>query len=233
LTIHQRGRDEMHLRAGDVWFAPNDCPQQAVHSNSSRGLSITIPRASLKSRLVKVDLGRIKKLLPTAELHLFAHYAAALIRMPDTVTPATARLAATHLHDVVALVLGASGDAAHLAKRRGLSAARYQAVCADILANLAKPELSLDWIAARHAISPRYLRGLFYDQQTSFSDFTRNARLDKARDLLTDPRFAHHTITAIVHETGLGDLSGFNRMFRRRFGVTPSELRAIAQSDNG
>jgi hypothetical protein len=79
LTIRQRGRDEMHLRAGDVWFAPNDCPQRAVHNKASRGLSITIPRASLKPRLITVDLGRIRKLPPAAELHLFAHYAVALI----------------------------------------------------------------------------------------------------------------------------------------------------------
>jgi len=233
LTIQQPGRDEIELHSGEVWFAPNNCAQQGIHRAFSRGLSITIPRASLKPRLVNKDLDRIRRLPPTSELHLFAHYAAALIRMPASPAPAAARLAATHLHDVVALVLGTSGDEAHLAKRRGLSAARYQAICADVLANLAKTELSLDWIAARHLISPRYLRGLFYDQQTSFSDFTRNARLDKARELLTDPRFAHHTITAIVHETGLGDLSGFNRMFRRRFGVTPSDLRAIAQGDNG
>lgn len=233
LTIKQPTRDSMELKVGDVWLAPNNCTQEGVHRAPSRGLSITIPRASLKGRLVNNDLGRIEKLSPTSELHLFFHYAAALIRVPDTPTPAAAHLASTHLHDILALALGATRDEAHIAKRRGLSVARYQAVCADILTNLAEPELSLEWVAARHAISPRYLRGLFYDQQTNFSEFTRNARLDKTRDMLADPRFAHRTITAIVHEAGLGDLSGFNRMFRRRFGVTPSDLRAIARGDGG
>lgn len=232
LAIRQRGVEDMHMGVGDVWLAPNDCAQHADHNHTSRGLSITIPRAVLKPRLAGAELGRIRKLAPTPEVRLFASYAANLIRLPDMLAPASSRLAATHVHDMAALVLGAAHDDAHRAKRRGLSAARRQAVCADILENLGKPELSLDWVAARHGISPRYLRGLFYDQQTSFSDFVRAARLDKARDLLADPRLAHMTITAIVHEAGLGDLSGFNRMFRRRFAMAPSDLRAMALGED-
>ena len=41
-----------------------------------------------------------------------------------------------------------------------------------------------------------------------------------------DPRFADRSITSVSFDAGFGDVSYFNRSFRRRFGATPSEIRA-------
>jgi len=40
------------------------------------------------------------------------------------------------------------------------------------------------------------------------------------------PEIGRHTITAIALDAGFDDLSCFDRMFRRRFACSPSELRA-------
>jgi len=50
-------------------------------------------------------------------------------------------------------------------------------------------------------------------------------RLARAHRMLTDPRFAAWTIKAVAYELGFGDRSYFNRAFRRRYGVSPSDLR--------
>jgi AraC-like DNA-binding protein len=47
--------------------------------------------------------------------------------------------------------------------------------------------------------------------------------------MLIDPRCADHTISAVAYEAGFGDLSYFNRTFRRRYGATPSEVRLRAR----
>jgi AraC-like DNA-binding protein len=47
---------------------------------------------------------------------------------------------------------------------------------------------------------------------------------------LTDPRRASQKISTISLDAGFGDLSYFNRAFRRHYGVAPSELRAAAKS---
>jgi AraC-like DNA-binding protein len=44
--------------------------------------------------------------------------------------------------------------------------------------------------------------------------------------MLTTPNRSDRTISAIAFDAGFGDLSHFNRLFRRRFGATPSEVRA-------
>lgn len=44
---------------------------------------------------------------------------------------------------------------------------------------------------------------------------------------MTDRRFADWKVTALASEAGFGDLSYFNRTFRRRFAMTPSEARKL------
>ena len=41
---------------------------------------------------------------------------------------------------------------------------------------------------------------------------------------------AQHLI--IAYDVGFGDLSYFNRVFRRRYGATPSDIRQLAQLNN-
>jgi hypothetical protein len=62
-----------------------------------------------------------------------------LLQEPDAIAddpPLIAHIGTT-LADLIALVLGANGDAAQLARSRGLRAARLRAVKADIASNLA------------------------------------------------------------------------------------------------
>jgi len=47
--------------------------------------------------------------------------------------------------------------------------------------------------------------------------------------VLADPRYADRTICDIALAAGFGDLSTFNREFRRRFGMTPSDVRRATQ----
>ena len=100
---------------------------------------------------------------------------------------------------------------------------------ADVLANLGSERLLVAHVAARQGLSPRHLHRLFEMEETTFSEFVLNARLAHARRMLADPRLAARTITAVALAAGFGDLSYFNRTFRRRYGATPSEVRDQAR----
>ena len=67
----------------------------------------------------------------------------------------------------------------------------------------------------------------FQREGTSLSEFLRQARLDRAPQALQDPQFATSKVSEIAYNLGFGDLSNFNHEFRRRFGATPSEMRAL------
>jgi AraC-like DNA-binding protein len=69
---------------------------------------------------------------------------------------------------------------------------------------------------------------LFDTEKETFSEFLLGQRLAYARRLLNDPRFSSRPIASIAFDAGFADLSTFNRAFRRRFGMTPSEMRRSA-----
>jgi AraC-like DNA-binding protein len=135
------------------------------------------------------------------------------------------RVATTHLADLVALSIGATRDAAAVAQGQGVRAARLRSIKSDIEDHLAFPGLTPAAIAARQGISDSYLRKLFEDEGTSFTEFVLARRLARAHAKLTDVRWAERSIASIAFAAGFGDLSYFNRTFRRSYGATPSEIR--------
>jgi AraC-like DNA-binding protein len=145
-------------------------------------------------------------------------------------TPGLHAAAATHMYDLVALALGANRDGGALAQERGLRAARLVAIKADILARAGDRNLTLAAVAARHKVSPRSVQLLFETEGTTFSQFLLRERLARAHRMLTHPRYAGMTVSAIAFAAGFGDLSHFNRDFRRHYGATPTDVRSAAWS---
>jgi AraC-like DNA-binding protein len=58
-----------------------------------------------------------------------------------------------------------------------------------------------------------------------FTDYVLAQRLAFAHRLLSDPRRDGLKISTIAFDAGFGDLSYFNRTFRRHYGMAPSEFR--------
>jgi AraC-like DNA-binding protein len=133
--------------------------------------------------------------------------------------------AAQHLVDLTGLLLGAAADCVELASTRGYSLARFDLIKADVLKNLHRHDLTIDLVARAHGLSPRQVQRFFAQSGTTFTEFLLTQRLSAAHRLLGDPRFLRRKITDIAYSTGFGDLSYFNREFRRLFGDTPSAIR--------
>lgn len=92
--------------------------------------------------------------------------------------------------------------------------------------NLCARELSPHWVAAELGVSCRYIHKLFAMSGTTFSGYVRAKRLDKVRvDLLSLSR-RKEPIHVIAYRWGFGDLSGFNRAFKKRFAYSPREYRS-------
>jgi AraC-like DNA-binding protein len=126
----------------------------------------------------------------------------------------------------MAVALGATRDGVAIAEGRGIRAARLRAVKADILSHLGSSNLTVQAVALRQRVTPRYVHMLFEAEGVTFSEFVLGQRLLRAFRMLTDPRLRPMTISAIAFAAGFGDLSYFNRTFRRRFGTRPSEVRS-------
>ncbi|HEU4649903.1 MAG TPA: helix-turn-helix domain-containing protein [Croceibacterium sp.] len=91
--------------------------------------------------------------------------------------------------------------------------------------DFANPELSPEGLAGELGISKRYLQQLLAGSGTSFVQELTATRLDRASDMLSDPRGRGLTVGEIAFRCGFLDPGYFARAFRKRFGRTPSEWR--------
>ena len=158
----------------------------------------------------------------TPALRLLTAYLAAL-RAGPAPAPELADAVVEHLLQLIALSVRPRDPSP--VTDRAVRAARLAALKADIARHFGDPALSVGAVAARHGISPRYVHKLFEDDGRTYSQFVLDVRLERAREELRDPRVATRTVSAIAGYVGFGDLSYFNRTFRRRYGMTPTEAR--------
>ncbi|MFS8048747.1 helix-turn-helix transcriptional regulator [Rhizobium sp. BR 314] len=195
-------------------------------------LALHLPASVLRPMIANPSSEFLRQIRrENAFLRLLVRYVVALLEPGVLEAPNLRRLAVTHVHDLVAMMVGADREACEIAKGRGVRAGRLRLLVDDIVDRLGEANLTVDTLAGRHQISPRYIRKLFEAEGTTFSDFVRGQRLALAHRLLCDPRRNRQQISAIAFECGFGDLSHFNQAFRRRYGATPSEIRAAARAD--
>jgi AraC-like DNA-binding protein len=231
-TLMQLGR-EASVAAGSSILLSTGAPAR-MERTAGRLAVISVPRAVLAPMLANPDAALMSVIPSTIEpLRLLTGYIDLLIKEPTPLqTAELRRLAVNHVHDLVALTVGATRDAAEVAAGRGLRAARMCAIKADIAQNLAE-DVTVAALSARHRLSPRYIRKLFEGVNTSLSQFVLGQRLARVHRMLGDPRYAARNISDVALAIGFGDISTFNREFRRRFNATPSDIRAKARENEG
>jgi len=65
----------------------------------------------------------------------------------------------------------------------------------------------------------------------NFNDFLHDYRLREAAARLRDPAEAHLPVLTIALDCGYGSIGPFNRAFKARFGVTPSQFRNLEAAE--
>ena len=220
----QHGR-EVTLRAGDAVAMSHVEPGLFTHFES-RWLALVIPRAALAPLLANVE-DTAARLIPRENeaLRLLRGYLGLLHQGDGLADPEICGLAAAHIHDLVAVALGATRDGSAIALGRGVRAARIGAIKSDVLRNLKDHDLSVAAVAKRQCVTPRYIHRLFESEGTTFMRFVLGVRLEWAHRLLVSSRANESKIAAIAYASGFGDVSYFNRAFRRCYGQSPSEVR--------
>lgn len=219
----QQGRREAVPEVGDGVLVVYRQPSQ-LRFQEATYLSVRVPLRAL-AMLVDVEAAAGRRILrDAAALVLLRQYVASLPEQIDD--PVLGALVATHVYDLMALAIGATGQGREMARGRGVRAARLEAIKADLTRD---PTLAIEEIAGRQGVTPRYVQLLLEEHGTTFGEFATERRLDEARAMLRSPRFNRWSIAGIAFEAGFKDLSHFNRRFRRRFGLTPSDFRRHEQ----
>ena len=225
--IISQGNKKIVLEHGEATLMSAAEPSEIICPAMSRSVALSIPASALVPLVTDIDRAIMQPIRRDTEaLKLVAAYLGFLKHEIAMATADLRRSAANHVYDLVALAVGATEEAAAVAQDRGLPAARLRAIKADVIDNLGRSDLSVDSTAARHGITPRHVRRLFEAEGSTFSEFVLDQRLVRAYRLLTDRGLAGRAISSIAFDCGFGDLSYFNRTFRRAYGAAPTDIRA-------
>jgi AraC-like DNA-binding protein len=103
--------------------------------------------------------------------------------------------------------------------------AMYRRLIGALEAHLDDEPFNIVNFARGQGISVRTLQRLFNRHQTTPSRWMLERRLERIAGQLRAPAYAARSITDIALSAGFNDLGHFNRAFRARYGMSPSQWR--------
>lgn len=204
------GLDEAHVsqRAADErwqFYIARDHFRQAMPAlDAAKGLAMNTPLGGLLAGYLRL----VSRSLPT-----LAEEEAE--RLPQAVVA------------MVVACVAPSADRLEMAKP-SLQAARLQKVRRAILDNLYSPDLSADNLSRRLGISRSNLYRLL-EPEGGVANYIKHLRLLDSYEQLNDP-LNTRPIGEIAEKLRIADRSSFGRAFRRKFGMTPGEVREAARA---
>lgn len=211
------------FRPGDTLLAPMDAAFECIHPTAGTMHTLWLQRAALPALLGSPA----RRFGACPRLDVLFGYATS-IPQHGTLDASLAGQAAVHLTELLALALRTPGGAANDAPLRGERAARLAALRAHVARAYRNPRLSVAEVAQSQHMSMRQVQRLFEDAGTTFTAHLQALRLAHVHRALTDPARAHLLVATLAYEAGFSDLTAFNRLFKQRFGATPSQTRAAA-----
>jgi AraC-type DNA-binding domain-containing proteins len=99
-------------------------------------------------------------------------------------------------------------------------------LCRDLIdRHLVDIDISVEWLSLETGVSKRQIQRDFFDHGTSFTSYVQRKRLLLAADILEQFIYSRTlpNISDVAFRVGFGDVSNFNRAFKRCFGVTPRD----------
>ena len=233
MAFRTQHEDHQEIGPGDVVINDCGCPGKLNFLTDAQFLNVRIPRRKLAALLppaFRFAGTRLDRTSPVCRL--LSGYLEHAFEVDLQQDSRTSQLCGDHVVDLVALALGAGGDAYEAIERRSARAVRRAAILSEINLSIADPHLNAGTVAARLGVTPRYVRMLLEETGKSFSEHVLERRLEHAAILLRDRTQHHRRIADIAFTCGFGDLSYFNRAFRCRFDRTPSDIRESAKHED-
>jgi AraC-like DNA-binding protein len=232
----QRGRDVTVQSRGAFLASSHDT--FLMQRTAARVTNYSLLRSDLAPAVAKLDDALLAAIPGDAEaMRLLSGYTDLVFRDGAPISAESLRLAVSHIHDLIALVIGATRDAAEIAKARGLRAARQADLYARARRLIAlrsdESDLAPGEIARRLRVSLRLLQKLFAARGETIMGSLWDERVNRAARLLAAPEAADRSITDIAFACGFNDSAHFCRVFAARKGTAPSRWRKQVHEQTG
>ena len=222
---------EFIQRPGDLAIMSAGEPYSIIHTQRSHRLILHIPKTLFLERILSHQVGRTFKpqLVAAGGLASIVHemlkalgFEADKLQITEQFTLAECLL------ELTSTVLR-SGANQEYEQEHVKQSALFRRILEFIEANYTDCELTPQKIANANCISMRYLHSLFHHAGMTVSKWMWERRLKATREDLLDPGMHNKRISEIAFQRGFNDTAHFSRAFKKRFDISPSQLRQLAQ----
>ena len=191
-------------------------------------VGLWIPTSRLPDKLAMADLQGLQIAAASPAGAVLSAILRALIGRAGAMTEAEFRVLAGGAADFIGRILTrevqiAERNDSELQLDTFVTARRF------VERNLTSPKLAPQVVAQTLGLSRASLYRLF-EPVGGLANYIRARRLQKAYEEITAPRLADRRIGPIAFALGFRSFSGFSRLFKMTYGVTPIEARRAALS---
>jgi AraC-like DNA-binding protein len=228
-TLNQNG--ERKLRAGDICIVDYASPVQVARGRH-RAAALMLPRGQVREALGGDIPALGGRRLPLAGIGavLQSHMRLTLDE-GSRLRPAERTVAITAAAEMALAALQTERRGA--ADVEQFESGFYQAACQLMERDCFDPTLTPGSIAASLGCSRASLYRAFLRRQESVAAMIWEARLAGAHRMLTSASHVGLLISEIAFRNGFLDQPTFNRMFKRRYGLTPRDARTSLAGATG
>ena len=228
LLVQPRRGDIVFRQLGrEVQVRPGEC----VLMNSAEPYEVECPQPHMAAG-IRMPAAWLRRWIPYPERHPAAtfsteRWSAALCAALGSLDIDTCGELALPQHAVaeqIAALLALSLGRSAVGMR---SSSLHEQLLRTLRDRMHESEVSAQTVAADHHISERSLFYAFANAGTTFAAELLRLRLERAHELLSDPRLCDMPIVELASRCGFIDPSHFARRFRRRFGHSPTAYRKL------
>ncbi|WP_259313984.1 helix-turn-helix domain-containing protein [Capillimicrobium parvum] len=222
-AVRAPGQGPIELHPGDmiIWNGWQPVEVEVVEPFQKR--TLLFPRDRVLAVCPRFEeIEDLPPLRDSAPARLLVRYLNALaLELPELDTPAGVAAA-----DAALELLRAAVEPGVPTSRESRRAALRAEIRRYVHSHLRDPALGPESIARAHAISVRALHAVFEDCDESVAGLVRHERLTRCMEDLQAP--SGGSVTEIAFRWGFRDAAHFSRVFKREFGVSPSDVRGSA-----
>jgi AraC-like DNA-binding protein len=223
------GARDVVLESGDIGFLDLAQPFQTAEA-ASFSVTLAVPRAKLVTLMQGENLHGVVISRDTASAHLIGSHLKALAGVINRLNQAEANAA---VDATVAMIAGAWQKLRNgpPAPRHAAYATLRQTICDFIEVHLQDSQLSPARLCTHFRVSRATLYRMF-DIDGGIAAYVQERRLRRCFDILSQVSCTpvwRGRIADLAFTYGFSSESHFSRAFRRRFGMTPGEARALSK----
>jgi AraC-like DNA-binding protein len=232
MKVHFQLEGEVDFEQDD-WetrLLPGDClvynvsrPHVMTSSGFSRHDAAIIPNEIVRRQSVPVEILRARKIAGD-DMSRFTHN---LLQVFLNDRPMVSEAVAARLADALTSLFQACFSQGVIGTEGFTSSAimRWRAK-RFIEDHLRDVSLDVEQVAAALGCGKRYIHIIFQDEGTTVQRYIWHSRLEQCMQELKSPSGGDKSITDVAFSWGFSSSSHFSRLFKDRFGVTPSAVRA-------